>query len=146
MALEREKKSIGFEVADEIQRIGKGLKGLGISHSDLPNGVIPNGVAPKKEVVVKKEAAAKVPSTALMGVSMLGNLDAIYSHAKYHSVELTSLATGSRQRRSAILLFAFTFNKKLEFSLGYDQNGFEAGVVEAWWEELEKAVRQFMLV
>lgn len=74
------------------------------------------------------------------------DLDGIYKHAEYTSVTLTSLATGSRQRRGAILLFAFTFNRKLEFSLGYDKSAFRGGAVEEWWSEVEKGVKEFLIV
>jgi len=46
---------------------------------------------------------------ALMGVSMLGNLDGMYKHAAFGDIVLTSLTTGSRQRPGGLLLFAYTF-------------------------------------
>lgn len=56
------------------------------------------------------------------------------------------LTTGSRQRPSSLLLFAYTFAGKLWFSLGYDSNGFKEGVVENWWKELHLGVEEFLLV
>ena len=56
------------------------------------------------------------------------------------------LNTGSRQRPGGLLLFAYTFVGKLWFSLGYDVNGFEAGVVEKWWKEVQVGVDNFLLV
>jgi hypothetical protein len=72
-------------------------------------------------------------------------LDGIYKHSSYTTSTLNSLATGSRQRRGAILLFAFTFNKQLYLSLGYDVNGFLQGEVEEWWSEVEKGIEEFLL-
>lgn len=82
----------------------------------------------------KAEQAA--PSTALMGLSLLGNLDATYKHATYGSIKLHSLTTGSRQRAGAMLLFSYTFAGKLWLCFGYDQNGFAEGVVEEFWKEV----------
>ncbi len=50
-----------------------------------------------------------VNQKALMGVSMLGNLDGMYKHAAYPDLKLKSLTTGSRQRPGGLLLFAYTF-------------------------------------
>jgi len=50
-----------------------------------------------------------VSQKALMGVSMLGNLDGMYKHSAYPGLKLTSLTTGSRQRPGGLLLFAYTF-------------------------------------
>jgi hypothetical protein len=49
------------------------------------------------------------PQRALMGVSMLGNLDGMYSHKTFPTLQLQSLTTGSRQRSGGLLLFAYTF-------------------------------------
>lgn len=90
-------------------------------------------------------AAPAVSQKALMGLSMLGNLDGMYKHASFPSIELTSLTTGSRQRPGALLLFAYTFKGKLWLSLGYDQNGFKDGAIEGFWEEMQDIVKEVLL-
>ncbi|QRW20465.1 hypothetical protein RhiXN_09440 [Rhizoctonia solani] len=70
------------------------------------------------------------PSTALMGLSLLGNLDGMYTHAAYGPIKLDTLTTGSRQRAGAMLLFSYTFVGKLWLCFGYDENGFDRAVVE----------------
>ncbi|ORX40986.1 hypothetical protein BD324DRAFT_647886 [Kockovaella imperatae] len=82
---------------------------------------------------------------ALMGVSMLGNLDGMYKHASYPDIHLQALTTGSRQRPGGLLLFAYTFAGKLWMSLGYDVNGFQEGVIEGFWEEVQNLVKEVML-
>ncbi|KAF8591917.1 hypothetical protein K439DRAFT_1643902 [Ramaria rubella] len=67
------------------------------------------------------------PSAALLGLSLLGNLDATYKHATYPRVVLHTLTTGSRQRVGAMLLFGYTFRGRLWLSLGYDEAGYEEG-------------------
>ncbi|KAF7333426.1 putative 15-O-acetyltransferase Tri3 [Mycena venus] len=51
--------------------------------------------APLSPTAVPKQVASKPPSTALIGLSLLGNLDAIYKHAVFPKVELHTLTTGS---------------------------------------------------
>ncbi|CAE6511000.1 unnamed protein product [Rhizoctonia solani] len=84
------------------------------------------------------------PSTALMGLSLLGNLDGMYKHASYGPLKLNELTTGSRQRAGAMLLFSYTFVGKLWLCFGYDENGFERGVVEEFWKELLDAVDEIL--
>ncbi|KAG8996935.1 hypothetical protein FRB93_000605 [Tulasnella sp. JGI-2019a] len=88
----------------------------------------------------------KVPSTALMGLSLLGNLDGTYAHASYSSgATLHTLTTGSRQRSGGMLLFGYTFAGKMWISLGWDVNAFSDGVVECFWDEVEKGVGEMLL-
>ncbi|KZT75031.1 hypothetical protein DAEQUDRAFT_720240 [Daedalea quercina L-15889] len=89
-------------------------------------------------------ARAPASSAALMGLSLLGNLDAMYKATAYPDVQLRSLTTGSRQRHGAMLLFGFTFAGKLCLSLGYDENGFAEGVVEKFWEEMQRCTEDFL--
>lgn len=56
-----------------------------------------------------QEVMAPAPAgKALMGVSMLGNLDGMYKHATFPAVKMYSLTTGSRQRPGGLLLFTYT--------------------------------------
>lgn len=89
-------------------------------------------------------ARAKVTSSALIGLSLLGNLDGMYKHAAFSDIRLHTLTTGSRQRHGAMLLFGYTFVGKLWVSLGYDQNGFADGVVDKFWIEALQAIDEFL--
>jgi hypothetical protein len=86
----------------------------------------------------------RAPSTALIGLSLLGNLDAIYKHASFPKIELHALTTGSRQRPGGMLLFGYTFAGKLWVSLGYDKNGFDQGVVQEFWCNCLSAIEEFL--
>ncbi|GAA5834846.1 hypothetical protein JCM11251_002041 [Rhodosporidiobolus azoricus] len=168
MALERERRSIGWERADEekrkrereVQELEGSLQGLGIGLEKEEEGEEAKRVKEaerlaqeEKETAAKtfaekkegREALSKAPSNALLGLSMLGNLDGMYKHGDYHGIQLHTLTTGSRQRPGALLLFAYTFAGKLWFSLGYDANGFADRSVEKWWDELLKGVDEFLL-
>lgn len=85
------------------------------------------------------------PSVALLGVSLLGNLDGIYKHANFPNIKLHTLTTGSRQRHSAMLMFAYTFAGKLWVSLGYDENGFEGKTVDLFWENVDAVIHEFLM-
>ncbi|KAF8216074.1 hypothetical protein K438DRAFT_1901776 [Mycena galopus ATCC 62051] len=87
-----------------------------------------------------KPVASKPPSAALIGLSLLGNLDGIYRHAAFPKIQLHTLTTGSRQRAGGMLLFGYTFAGKLWISLGYDLGGFEVETVERFWGNVLTAV------
>ncbi|TFK99712.1 hypothetical protein BDV98DRAFT_570723 [Pterulicium gracile] len=100
--------------------------------------------APAPSAAKPTPSRAPAPSTALMGLSLLGNLDGTYKHANYAGMELHTLTTGSRQRAGGMLLFGYTFKGKLWVSLGYDENAFEEETVGAWWKGLLGGVEEFL--
>lgn len=112
---------------------GLGL-GIVIPHRELP---APHGVSASPP----PQPAGK----ALLGVSMLGNLDGMYEHARYPGIRMFSLTTGSRQRAGALLLFAYTLAGKLWLSLGYDRNGFEDEAIPWWWADVLGLVNDVLL-
>jgi hypothetical protein len=49
-----------------------------------------------------------VPQRALMGISMLGNLDALYQRYLFSSIKLLSMTNGTRQKAGGVIIFAYT--------------------------------------
>jgi len=96
------------------------------------------------QVIPAAPLPPKVPSSALIGLSLLGNLDGIYKHHDFKSIKMHTLTTGSRQRNGGMLLFGYTFVGKLWLSLGYDEEGFEKETVGKFWDGLQAAVDEFM--
>ncbi|KAH7916416.1 hypothetical protein BJ138DRAFT_1121796 [Hygrophoropsis aurantiaca] len=90
-------------------------------------------------------ATPPAPSAALIGLSLLGNLDGIYKHGSFPDVKLHTLTTGSRQRSGGMLLFGYTFAGKLWISLGYDENGFEKKVVEQFWGNVLQTTEELLV-
>ncbi|KAI0328141.1 hypothetical protein GY45DRAFT_1022035 [Cubamyces sp. BRFM 1775] len=109
---------------------------------------VPPTPAPSAEQLPEREAVlparAKASAAALIGLSLLGNLDGIYKHSAFPDTELHTLTTGSRQRHGAMLLFGYTFKGRLWISLGYDSNGFEGDVVGRFWKEALDCVDEFL--
>ena len=85
------------------------------------------------------------PSAALIGLSMLGNLDAVYKHGSFPDLKLHTLTSGSRQRNGGMLLFGYTFAGKLWVSLGYDENGFEPKPLEMFWDNMLKSMHELLV-
>ncbi|KIO16701.1 hypothetical protein M407DRAFT_85718 [Tulasnella calospora MUT 4182] len=85
------------------------------------------------------------PSTALLGLSHLGNLDDIYKHSDYPSIRLQTMAPAVRMRPGGLLLFGYTFAEKLTFNLEYDLNGFKDEVVEAWWRDVLRGFDELLI-
>lgn len=145
---DKEKESAAKE--KDNKRSGTGLLTPATSPSQATTAVFSEEPKDKPAVSVptassiptKTEVA--VPSTALMGLSLLGNLDATYKHATYGDIKLHTLTTGSRQRAGAMLLFGYTFAGKLWLCFGYDRNGFAEGIVEQFWKELLSGVDVFL--
>ncbi|KAJ7145201.1 hypothetical protein C8R43DRAFT_1013201 [Mycena crocata] len=94
--------------------------------------------------VVPNDVANKPPSVALMGLSLLGDLDRIYNHPAFPDIQLHTLTTGSRQRAGGMLLFGYTFVRKLWISLGYDEAGFDSDTVELFWKNVLITVDTFL--
>ncbi|GLB35870.1 hypothetical protein LshimejAT787_0301580 [Lyophyllum shimeji] len=85
------------------------------------------------------------PSNALVGLSLLGNLDGIYKHSAFPSIKLETLTTGSRQRAGGMLLFGYTFVGKLWLSLGYDANGYDKDMVKRFWNNVLDCTQEFLI-
>lgn len=102
-------------------------------------------VAPAPAPFAPKPINKPPPSTVLIGLSLLGNLDGIYKHQDFPRIKMHTLTTGSRQRNGAMLLFGYTFAGKLWLSLGYDEEGFEEETVVSFWKGLGQSVDEFLI-
>jgi len=94
----------------------------------------------------KLEKEKAVPSNALMGLSLLGDLDATYKHASFPEIKLDTITSGTRQRAGGMLLFGYTFVGKLWVNFGYDKNGFREDVVNGFWTQMIRAIDEFLLL
>jgi hypothetical protein len=105
----------------------------------------------KKPIVLASSSPGKlekekVPSNALMGLSLLGDLDATYKHTTFPEIKLDTITSGTRQRSGGMLLFGYTFVGKLWVNFGYDKNGFREDVVNRFWTQVIRAIDEFLLL
>ncbi|KAG6911271.1 hypothetical protein DXG01_002110 [Tephrocybe rancida] len=86
------------------------------------------------------------PSAALLGLSLIGNLDATYIRSSYPQFVLKDVTTASRQKAGGILLLVHTFGGRLWLQMFYDKEGFGDGEeIDRFWEEVGKGVEDFLL-
>ncbi|KAF8956058.1 hypothetical protein BDZ97DRAFT_1672230 [Flammula alnicola] len=110
----------------------------------LAAGIIINNTPPPATTSIAP-SKPKIASKALIGLSLLGNLDGIYKHPTFPDIKFHTLTTGSRQRSGGMLLFGYTFAEKLWVSFGYDENGFEEDTVKRFWKNVIDTVNEFLV-
>ena len=105
---------------------------------------VPASPVNPQEEVPAPPLPPKAPSNALIGLSLLGNLDAIYKHQDFESIKMHTLTNGARQRNGGVLLIGYTFVGKFWLSLGYDEKGIEKEKISKLWNGLQDAVGEFL--
>ncbi|KAJ7885180.1 hypothetical protein B0H14DRAFT_3739447 [Mycena olivaceomarginata] len=84
-------------------------------------------------------------SAALLGISLIGDLDRTYARAAYGpGVHLLSVMTASRLKPGGLLLLGHSFGGRLVLQLCWDRMGFAEGEVERFWIALTSAVPEFL--
>ncbi|KAJ7599118.1 hypothetical protein C8J56DRAFT_182434 [Mycena floridula] len=103
------------------------------------------------------------PSKALLGLSLIGNLDAIYwtehsrgTQSPYPSMTLHSVTTASRLKTGGLLVLAHTFKGRLWVQVFYEREGFmknqvknakgelqSLNEVEIFWSKFSNALDEF---
>ncbi|KAJ7150987.1 hypothetical protein C8R43DRAFT_1005842 [Mycena crocata] len=84
-------------------------------------------------------------SSALLGISLIGDLDRTYVRAAYGpGVHLHSVATASRLKPGGLLLLGHSFGARLALQLCWDSMGFAEGEVERFWTALTAAVGEYL--
>ncbi|KAH9926657.1 uncharacterized protein BXZ73DRAFT_102912 [Epithele typhae] len=120
---------------------------------DAATSLLPHPPPPTADVNLASLLPARGPasSAALLGLSLPGNLDALYARAYPPSptgdeVEIRphTLTQGARLRKRGALLMAFTFQGQLRLCLGWDGEAFAEGVVEGFWAEILTCMSEFM--
>ncbi|KAJ7253698.1 hypothetical protein B0H12DRAFT_576857 [Mycena haematopus] len=84
-------------------------------------------------------------SAALLGISLIGDLDRTYVRASYGpGVHLLSVMTASRLKPGGLLLLGHSFGGRLVLQLCWDRMGFAEGEVERFWTALTTVVPEFL--
>lgn len=107
----------------------------------------------KKEGCREDAVLDPAPSNALLGLSLIGNLDSVYK-GQYNSESsgfvLRNVTTASRLKPGGLLLLSHTFRGQLWFQLFFDVNGFQKNSdgkteVEEFWDAIGDAVDEYLL-
>ncbi|KAF9504241.1 hypothetical protein BS47DRAFT_1355452 [Hydnum rufescens UP504] len=116
----------------------------GVSTTPSPPAV---AVAPKPDPTPTPTAPAAAsappwslpppPTMALVGLTLLGDLDDIYPAAAYPDFEFGRIASFTRKTKGKMLLLAHTFRGKFFIQLG--------GLVEEFWARILNGVDEFLL-
>jgi len=91
-----------------------------------------------------KKPVERPLSSALIGLSFLGNLDSVYDHSSYGDVRLHTVVGGPRQRSGGTLLFSYTFAGQLWMFLGYDENGLDRATVQTFWKNFLALMKELL--
>jgi hypothetical protein len=91
------------------------------------------------------QAPQAPPSAALLGLSMLGNLDEIYNGERYPTIQLTQATGVTRKGKGGILMMSHTFRKRFYITLSWDTQGFSEGVVEEFWSRVQSGLDEFLV-
>ncbi|KAJ7126254.1 hypothetical protein C8R44DRAFT_617828, partial [Mycena epipterygia] len=86
-----------------------------------------------------------VPSAALMGLSILGELADIFRTAHYPAIELVDAFGHVRMAKGGILFFSKILQARLSMTLGWDSAAFPPGVIEEFWGHFVGGVRELIL-
>jgi hypothetical protein len=134
-----------YRTHEMAKKRGVQARAWGKEDDQKENGtwVAPPPAGPKEDALAAS-LPPKAPSNALIGLSLLGNLDGIYKHQDFKAIKMNTLTTGSRQRNGGMLLFGYTFVGKLWLSLGYDEEGFEKETIGKYWNGVQAAVDEFL--
>lgn len=144
----KEVKGLGFEVELKQGTVEVPARPVGSTTSSVFTvPLLPSPLRPttkKEEPTHPQPAKQNVP---LLGVSMLGNLDGVYKHPLYSSIHLEQLTTGSRQRRGASLVFAYTFAGRLWLNFGWEMEGLGGGQGEVGrvWGRMKSVLEGVLL-
>lgn len=105
-----------------------------------------NTLETKPELPPHARVDPPAPSRALLGLSLLGRVDAIYKQSEYEAeIKFLSFIGASKLKKGGLLFLAQTFNNQLEFHLVWESNGFEEGIIERWWEGVITSCHEFVL-
>ncbi|KAF8218248.1 hypothetical protein K438DRAFT_1557433 [Mycena galopus ATCC 62051] len=109
---------------------------------DEADGTLPPSPRPQGPRV---SAQAGVPSVALMGISHLGDLGALYQTERYPPIEFVDSIGHSRKAKGGILLFTRSAQGCFSMMLEWDAAAFPPGLVEEFWGYFVAGVNEFIL-
>lgn len=114
---------------------------------DEANGTLPPGpkITLRAPVPSPSTNSTTVPSIALLGISHLGDLAAVYETHRYPAIEFVDSVGHSRKAKGGILLFTRSAQQCFAMVLEWDAASFPSGLVEEFWGHFVGGVHDFIL-
>lgn len=119
--------------------------GLSPPNSASPKAIPPPLAAATPAPKSTTPSTPPAPSVALVGLSLIGDLDKVYKAHEYPSLQLLHSTSGTRKGPGALLIFSHTFAERLYVHVGWDREGFEPGLVEDFADGIVGCIREFAL-
>ncbi|KAJ7449292.1 hypothetical protein FB451DRAFT_1288036 [Mycena latifolia] len=110
---------------------------------DVANGTLPPRAKPPQQS--PSSGSATIPSIALLGISHLGDMAAMYETHRYPAIEFVDSVGHSRKAKGGILLFTRSAQKCFAMVLEWDGAAFPPGLVEEFWGHFVGGVHEFIL-
>lgn len=98
--------------------------------------------------VVAPAKPSPLPSVALVGLSLLGSVDAVFKYDAFPSIDLTHMRCSTRKAYGGMLMFCYTFRGCLYLCLGWDECAFDesAGLgPRSFLEGMRDAVAEYLV-
>lgn len=130
---DREARSIGFAIQDD---------GF-VAREDL-EAAPPSS---QSQTLLDVASVKKPPSAALLGLSLLGRLDAHLRTSVYPCIRPTLLRTGARKAAGGggVLLMSWSYAGVLTVSVCWDQGALEEGVIDEFVVELRGVMAKYVV-
>lgn len=87
----------------------------------------------------------KAPSLALLGLSLIGDLDRIYERSAYGPITLHNLIPSYRKNKGGMLVACRTLAGSMTVNLVLDVEGFDRPIIEEFWDNIRHCVREYMV-
>ena len=142
MARERASKAKAWAVIDDREEEVRSRKRKGLPPPP-PSHFPPPASAPADKS--KQKQSPKLPSAALLGLSLFADLDSVYLPTNFPALDIVDHHETTRKNTGSMLLMGYTFRGKIYSTLGWDARCFEPGVVEEFWDIFEETLKDFLV-
>ncbi len=121
MARERASKAKAWAVIDDREEEVRSRKRKGLPPP-------PHFPPPPAPAPADKKQSPKLPSAALLGLSLFADLDSVYLPTNFPALDIVDHHETTRKNTGSMLLMGYTFRGKIHSTLGWDARCFEPGV------------------
>ncbi|KAF8323806.1 hypothetical protein DL93DRAFT_2104111 [Clavulina sp. PMI_390] len=88
---------------------------------------------------------APAPSAALIGLSLIGDLDKLYRRAEYGPIQLLDCIPTYRKNKGGILVYCRSFLECMTVGLILDVGGLEKDLLDEFWKQFQRCIREYVV-